>query len=112
MRLFLLLFLLVIQYTCTMEATERGAFSEQQKFPIFVSLGSSCEVGIQLRNCHLRTAAFPFDWVMSLDHPRVIDCLQQDFKYFMNENYLVPHPGYVHNTAYNIAFVHDWTLKN
>src|SRR6185295_11754218 len=85
----------------------------QAEAPIFVSLGANCETATQLLNNGLRCAAYPFDWLLTLDHPLFIRCLEQDFKYFMDENYLTQFispnkPSYVLNKYYSFEFRHDW----
>lgn len=81
-----------------------------EKEPLFVSLGSHCEVAIKLRENQLRTTAFPFDWLLTLDHRGLIALLQDNFTYFLNEQYFIKHPykPYVlENCYYKIEFRHD-----
>jgi hypothetical protein len=62
-----------------------------------------------LGNNDLRFAAYPFDWLLTLDHPSFILLLQEEFSNFMNENYLVRFPkGNIINTYYKVDFRHDW----
>jgi len=76
-------------------------------FPLFISLGSHCEVANFIGYYGLRTAAYPFDWMLTL-HESLIAVLEQDFAYFVDERFLVPHRFGVVNSYYNIDFRHDW----
>lgn len=53
-----------------------------QKF-LFVSLGSICRTADILRQCELRTCAFPFDWIISTDGEKLIEILDTDFRGFI-----------------------------
>lgn len=78
---------------------------------LFVSLGSHCEVGLRLREHQLRKTAFPFDWLLTVNHERFIALLEDDFKFFMDERYLIQpltHPTRVENSYYEVEFCHDW----
>ncbi len=83
---------------------------------LFVSLGSHCEVAQQLRKNNLREAAYPFDWILTLDHPGFLKSIKEDFALFLAPPVLLPlkspalpYPaGNVINTYYHIDFRHDW----
>jgi len=77
--------------------------------PQWVSLGSHCEVAWYLGNNDLRTAAYPFDWLLTLDHSTCLSLIQEEFLHFMDEAFLVPGSGgNVINTYYSVDFRHDW----
>lgn len=83
------------------------------KKPLFVSLGSGCDTAITLRDCGLRNAALPFDWLVTGNHERFIQLLDDDFKYFIDERYFIPvedasdHPNSLKNTHYDVVFYHE-----
>ncbi|MBX7065955.1 MAG: papain-like cysteine peptidase [Parachlamydiales bacterium] len=58
--------------------------------PIFVSLGSSCVPAGILRQARLRSAAFPLDWLFSLDNQGLIRAIRGDFEHFLNDDFLIP----------------------
>lgn len=55
--------------------------------PLFVSLGSFCQTAHMHRECGIRKAAFPFDWIISFDGEKLIDILEEDFLHFLNSNF-------------------------
>lgn len=91
---------------------------------LFVSLGCNCWQAQALRpKAHsLRDAAFPFDWLVSLDTAGLIKCLDERFNHFLDESCFVRSPGKqldlyfkltlreidLENTYYNFVFTHDW----
>lgn len=83
--------------------------------PLFVSLGARCEVAHILRSCEMRKEAFPFDWIVSMDLEQIVTMLQDDFKYFLDENHLSVH-GVIGdvpllNTYYRLEFLHEGNWK-
>lgn len=57
----------------------------------------------------LRDAAFPFDWLLTLDNDKLIQCLDERFQYFNEESYFVRYDKIcLENTRYNFKFTHDW----
>jgi hypothetical protein len=50
--------------------------------PLFISLGSSCGPGHVLRHFEIREAAFPLDWLLSIDNEGLIAMLKDVFLYF------------------------------
>lgn len=84
--------------------------------PIFISLGSHCEPSQQLILNNLRSAAFPFDWLLTLDFQGFLSLIQDDFKFFMDRHHLIQDAdGVVLNTYYHIDFrheLHDWPDNN
>lgn len=83
--------------------------------PLFVSLGSHCEVAIQLREQSLRSAAFPFDWLLTLNHERFLALFEEDFELFLEANCFFQHPTnsyMVENDYYQIEWRHDWPFTD
>lgn len=79
--------------------------------PLFVSLGSHCEVGTMLRINGLRKAAYPFDIVASANNDLVALMLEEDFSNFLQEKNLVRHRvnrAILVDQYYDIEFRHDW----
>lgn len=85
--------------------------------PLFVSLGSICTPAHLLRYCGLRKAAFPFDWVVSMDGEKLLEMLSADFCEFFNAAHLwvYPHdPRPLFHAYYHLEFLHegDWKKEN
>jgi len=87
---------------------------EGLKGPVFVSLGSFCESAWVHDECKIRKAAFPFDWITSFDGEKLIEALEDDFLFFLDENYLEPYAIYfpdliyvLVNTKYHLEFLHE-----
>jgi hypothetical protein len=75
---------------------------------IFVSLGSNCMPANLTRHLKLRKAAFPFDWNVLLEGEKLIQILEDDFSYFLNEDLLIRFSNVkLLNPHYHIEFVHD-----
>ncbi len=60
------------------ESPEDKTNIHDQEF-LFVSLGSLCRTADILRECGLRSCAFPFDWIISNDAEKLIELLDNDF---------------------------------
>jgi hypothetical protein len=78
---------------------------------LFVSLGCNCWQAQALRGkaYSLRDAAFPFDWLVTLDTDLLIKCLDEKFKNFCEESCFIRYGDtHVENTYYNFKFTHDW----
>lgn len=58
----------------------------------------------------LRDAAFPFDWLFTLDVDKLVLCLDEHFKHFLDESCFVRDGGQSHitNVYYDFKFTHDW----
>ena len=82
---------------------------------LFISLGAHCLPAGLLRDSGLRKAAFPFDWILSLDNEGVARALEDDFLYFLDDGYLIPDSLLVRNanganlvhSMYHFEFVHE-----
>jgi len=75
----------------------------------FVSLGSHCLPAHMFRNCEVRKAAFPFDWIASFNGQALINILETDFHDFLNEEYLIAYESgrVLLHTKYHLEFLHD-----
>jgi hypothetical protein len=78
---------------------------------LYVSLGPDCLPAGMIRHFGKRQAAFPFDWLLSLDNLGFLQVLTDDFKHFTNPECLIQHPvnglSIVHKD-YHLDFCHDW----
>lgn len=96
------------------EAAENADITELSHTPLYVSLGSVCEVAHVLRACELRKAAFPFDWITSIDSEKFLEVLDSDFQDFLNEEYLYGvevDPGPLLHTYYHLEFLHEGDFR-
>lgn len=85
------------------------------KSPLLVSLGSHCETAGMMRAYQIRRVAFPFDWLLTLDHDRFLNILEEDFLHFLDMDYFFRHPKYpsvLENTYYEVEFRHDWSFPD
>lgn len=83
--------------------------------PLFVSLGAHCEAAIQLRDHKFRSGAYPFDWLITLNHEKLIALLNEDFQFFLDERCFFQdpdHPTVVENSHYQIEFRHEWPFSD
>lgn len=82
---------------------------------LFVSLGCTCwqAQALRLIKAHsLRDAAFPFDWLLSLNNDGLVKCLNEDFEHFLDESCFVRYGGSnLENTRYNFKFTHEWPFR-
>ena len=76
---------------------------------LFVSLGSHCNVASVLRNCKLRHAAFPFDWMTSFDGDGLIEAMRDDFLGLFETDSFSPVvlSHRLRNNRYCFEFPHD-----
>lgn len=80
--------------------------------PVYVSLGRYCEPAYELRALGLRDAAYPFDWMATLNFDGVCRVIANGFKDFLNPNYLKRDGAGVLNTYYGMSFRHDFPTMN
>jgi hypothetical protein len=60
----------------------------------------------------LRDAAFPFDWLTSNDVDKLILCLDEKFKHFLDESCFVRESLHsLENVRYGLRFTHDWPYQ-
>lgn len=97
-----ILFLLVL----TLVSAET-IFSQQ---PVCISLGAACGSAMHLRSLGLRTAAYPFDWIIS-PFESLYEALNDDFSHFLTELTLREDGNGVID-YYGFHFTHDWPTKN
>jgi hypothetical protein len=78
--------------------------------PLFVSLGSYCLTANMHRECGIRKAAFPFDWIVSFDGEKLIELLKDDFLHFLNPVFLNVAGQALLNNYYHLEFLNegDW----
>ena len=79
--------------------------------PLFVSLGSTCTTAHMHRECGIRKAAFPFDWIISFDGEKLIDILNEGFFHFLNPDVLKVSGHALLNHYYHLEFLKG-SLKN
>jgi hypothetical protein len=79
--------------------------------PLFVSLGSICATAHTHRECGIRKAAFPFDWIISFDGEKLIQLLEEDFLHFLNPDVLKVSGQALLNDYYHLEFLNegDWS---
>lgn len=77
---------------------------------LFVSLGSCCTTAHMHRECGIRKAAFPFDWIISFDGERLVEILEDDFLHFLNPRFLRVEGTALLNEYYHLEFLNegDW----
>lgn len=83
---------------------------QRVKKPLCISLGRGCSPALNLRSLKLRTAAYPFDWLIS-PLTALVNGLQDDFKHLLNNCKLRPDKKGVID-SYGFQFVHDWPTVN
>ncbi len=83
------------------------------KETLFISLGSYCGPADFSRVTGFRKAAFPFDWIVSLDGEKLIRILEEDFLHFLDVRCLFPNSNgsALLNDCYHIEFVHEGGWK-
>jgi hypothetical protein len=115
---FLCFFLYATSFYCCygddLEISENANIHELIEEPLFVSLGSICEAAHILRGCELRKAAFPFDWITTIDSEKFLNILEEDFEHFLDEQYMVVAdrgPGPLLHTYYHAEFLHDGDFR-
>lgn len=88
-------------------------FSNQEELsmvnaPLYVSLGPECHLSHCLKQFGYRKASYPFDWLLTQDHDRMIELLEDDFKYFLDDTYYSIHTnGHLIHNYYHIEFRHE-----
>lgn len=76
--------------------------------PLYVSLGANCHPACRSRDLGLRQAAFPLDWIASVDDSAVAELIDRDFEDFTSEKYLRIGPqGNIVHTLYHFEFYND-----
>jgi len=82
--------------------------------PLFVSLGPTCTTAHMHRECGIRKAAFPLDWIISFDGEKLIDILEEGFLHFLNPDVLKVSGQALLNHYYHLEFLNegDWEDAN
>ena len=82
----------------------------KQKYDHIISLGKFCGVAMDLERKGLRTASYPFDWVISESLKSVLFLIKNNFMNFLSYENLVQekNPSYYWNSQTDIHFFHDF----
>ena len=89
-------------------ADEKREISLDSEEPLFVSLGPECYLAWNLEEIGYRRAAFPFDWLLTLDHERMVELLNDDFRYFLDPMFYSYHTnGSLVHSYYHLEFRHE-----
>jgi hypothetical protein len=76
--------------------------------PLVISLGPNCGMTGALRDMGLRKAAYPFDWIMSVDLLGLIAMFRDDFAFFFDASYFkVDKGGLLFHHYYHLEFSHE-----
>lgn len=100
-----LLFLMSVLFGAELHA------KESRKAPLFVSLGSHCEVFHCLKESGLVKKRYPFDCIRVLNQECLIRILDEDFNHFLEEHSFISHPfhpGICANARYEVEFDVDF----
>jgi len=82
-------------------------FADTGRSHLCISLGSNCDTVSWLKTYDLRPAAFPFDWLLTLDIAKLIELLDTDFDRFLDRAYFAPfNTAFIHS-YYHIEFRHE-----
>lgn len=86
--------------------------AEKNKHPLFISLGGTCHVAIALRALGLRDAAYPLDWIISINHKAFLHVLRDNFSHYTDPNFFTTYQGVPRNLNwfYNLSFPHDFSV--
>ncbi len=105
-----ILFSVSLLHAVNTKDSELGGRIEEGIGPLFVSLGSYCETAHVHRECGIRKAAFPFDWIISFDGEKLLEILEDDFLHFLNPHFLRVYGASLLNDYYHLEFLNegDW----
>lgn len=77
-----------------------------------ISLGSRCQIAVQIRKNNLRKEAFPFDWMITDNTEGLILLFEEDAKHLFDRKYMVFEEFAwgckVFHTRYQLDFVHEF----
>jgi hypothetical protein len=100
--------LLILFYCLIIYGNEaENLLADVSQSSLIVSLGSNCNTAHVLKNYGLRTTAFPFDWLLTLDEEKFIELLDNDFLHFLDKEYFIKHNSILVHKYYNIEFRHE-----
>lgn len=72
----------------------------------YIGLGRDCQIVARLKDFKLRSAAYPFDWMISHNFSGVIQAIEDDFAHFLDPAFLVYRTAHIENTYYNFLYNH------
>ena len=78
-------------------------------------LGGNCEVAAKLNDNGLRKASYPFDWLLTLNHDKFLELLDNNFQFFLSEAYIFQYltpPFTLENSYYEIEFRHEGPIDS
>ena len=87
--------------------------AQEEREPLFVSLGSTCQVTSYFRQAGI-TGSFPFDKLLTPDGNGLVSLLRNDFAGFLDQRSLHQDKQFISinyrviNKRYNIDFRYDW----
>lgn len=81
-----------------------------QKFKHIISLGFFCSVAMELERKGLRTASYPFDWVISDSFENILKLIDNDFENFLEYDNLYQEndKSHYYNSITGVHFYHDF----
>lgn len=107
--------ILAVEHENSTDPQSIERYLETSSDPLFVSLGSFCGPASSMQREHVRKAAFPVDWMLSVDGEKIITMLDTDFAHFTDPRCLTLFVnGVLLNTFYHIEYSHEgvWTKRN
>ena len=84
------------------------------KYNNIISLGYFCSTAMEIERLGLRSASYPFDWIVSEDFENVINLIENNFEGFLKKENLIYDKfnfKYIDKET-KIAFFHDFSEKN
>ena len=82
-----------------------------REYKHYISLGHFCSVALELERYGLRSASYPFDWLITGSMEGVYQAITEHFERFLDEDVLYQdrekHQVY-HNHLYRCSFIHDF----
>lgn len=76
-----------------------------------ISLGGACGVAGYAREFGIRKAAYPFDWLLTLDFNQVCKLIEERFEFFLVANVLQWNGRGIKNVRYDLEFLHDFPTR-
>ena len=80
------------------------------KYKHIIPLGYFCSVAMELERKGLRTASYPFDWMISDSFENILKLLDNNFEDFLDEESLYQEeiPNHYYNYRTGVHFYHDF----
>ena len=109
----LLLLLASVSRIFTDESFDFEGDASFSKPYMFVALGHNCHLAQATRSYGLRDAAFPFDWLITINVDKFLLCLDERFEHFSDESCFFREGDHcdVTNVRYDLKFTHDWVFN-